>query len=128
MDIAGNEDSSSKAAKELMTIFSEIGELKHLTPDSDEVQKKITELQEFITDNYYVCTDEILSGLGEMYVTNALRRILTEQEGTVLLNLSVRLFWCQFLKCCPESIDAICTAVWELEKAGRITCRQTKEP
>lgn len=67
-DIAGNEDSSSKAAKELMTIFSEIGELKHLTPDSDEVQKKITVLQEFITDNYYVCTDEILSGLGEMYV------------------------------------------------------------
>lgn len=67
-DIAGNGDSSSKAAKELMTIFSEIGELKHLTPDSDEVQKKITVLQEFITDNYYVCTDEILSGLGEMYV------------------------------------------------------------
>lgn len=67
-DIAGNEDSFSKAAKELMTIFSEIGGLKHLTPDSDEVQKKISALQEFITDNYYVCTDEILSGLGEMYV------------------------------------------------------------
>lgn len=67
-EIAGNEDSSSKAAKELMAIFSEIGELKHLTPDSDEVQKKISALQEFITDNYYVCTDEILSGLGEMYV------------------------------------------------------------
>jgi len=32
-----------------------------------EVQKKIQELQEYITDNYYVCTKEILSGLGEMY-------------------------------------------------------------
>ncbi len=33
-----------------------------------EVQKKIQELQEYITDNYYVCTKEILSGLGEMYI------------------------------------------------------------
>ncbi|MBQ2899840.1 MAG: TipAS antibiotic-recognition domain-containing protein, partial [Oscillospiraceae bacterium] len=26
------------------------------------------ELQDFITGNYYTCTDEILSGLGKMYV------------------------------------------------------------
>ena len=51
-----------------MTIFSELGGLKHLTPDSDEVQKKISALQKFITDNYYVCTNEILNGLGQMYV------------------------------------------------------------
>lgn len=25
-------------------------------------------LQNFITENYYTCTDEILKGLGEMYV------------------------------------------------------------
>lgn len=67
-DIARNEDSYSKIANELMTMFSELGGLKHLTPDSDEVQKKISALQKFITDNYYVCTNEILSGLGEMYI------------------------------------------------------------
>lgn len=67
-DIARNGDSYSKIAHELLTMFSELGGLKHLTPDSDEVQKKISELQKFITDNYYVCTNEILSGLGEMYV------------------------------------------------------------
>lgn len=67
-DIARNEDSYSKIANELMTMFSELGELKHLTPNADEVQKKISALQKFITDNYYVCTNEILSGLGEMYV------------------------------------------------------------
>jgi len=49
-------------------MFSELGELKHLTPNSDEVQKKIFELQKFITNNCYVCTNEILGGLGEMYV------------------------------------------------------------
>lgn len=67
-DIAQNEGSYSKIANELMTIFSELGGLKYLTPDSDEVQSKISALQKFITDNYYACTNEILSGLGEMYV------------------------------------------------------------
>ena len=51
-----------------MAIFSELGGLKHLTPDSDVVQKKIRALQKFISDNYYVCTNEILQGLGQMYV------------------------------------------------------------
>ncbi len=67
-DIDRNESSYSKIADELMTMFSELGELKHLTPNTDEVQKKISALQKFITHNYYTCTNEILSGLGEMYV------------------------------------------------------------
>lgn len=69
-DIARNKGSYSKIADELMAMFSELGELKHLTPNSDEVQKKISALQKFITDNYYICTNEILSGLGEMYVSD----------------------------------------------------------
>lgn len=67
-DIDRNKDSYSKVANELMTMFSELGELKHLTANSDEVQNKISALQEFITDNYYACTNEILSGLGKMYI------------------------------------------------------------
>ncbi len=70
-DIARNEDSYGKLANELMTIFSELGALKHLRPDADEVQKKISALQKFITDHYYTCTNEILHGLGEMYVCDA---------------------------------------------------------
>ena len=69
-DIAGNEDRYGKIANELMARFSELGELKHLTPDSDEVQKKISVLQKFITDHYYVCTNEILGGLGNMYLSD----------------------------------------------------------
>ena len=65
---ARNKESYSKIADELMNLFSELGKLKHLPPNADEVQKKISALQSFITDNYYVCTNEILSGLGEMYV------------------------------------------------------------
>lgn len=67
-DIARNGGSYSKIANELLTMFSELGGLKHLTPNDDEVQNKIATLQKFITDNYYVCTNKILSGLGKMYV------------------------------------------------------------
>ena len=67
-DIPRNGSNYSKIANELLTMFSELGELKHLNPSTDEVQNKIAVLQKFITDNYYVCTNEILGGLGEMYV------------------------------------------------------------
>ena len=39
-------------------------------PDSDEAQKLVETLQNHITENYYLCTDEILSGLGQMYVAD----------------------------------------------------------
>ena len=55
-------------ANRLMTIFAEIGNLRHLSPSANEVQEKIAALQKFITDNYYLCTDEVLNGLGQMYV------------------------------------------------------------
>ena len=67
-DIARDKEGYGKLADEMMTMFSELGKLKHLSPDAHEVQEKISALQQFITDHYYVCTDEILRGLGEMYV------------------------------------------------------------
>lgn len=67
-DIARDKEGYGKLADEMMTMFSELGKLKHLSPDAHEVQEKISALQQFITDHYYVCTDEILRVLGEMYV------------------------------------------------------------
>ncbi|MBR6536381.1 MAG: MerR family transcriptional regulator [Lachnospiraceae bacterium] len=37
-------------------------------PDSAEVQNLVKKLQNHITENYYHCTNEILAGLGQMYV------------------------------------------------------------
>ena len=54
----------------LMQIFAQIGKLKNLSASDTKVQSKIAELQKFITDNYYTCTDEILKGLSEMYVSD----------------------------------------------------------
>lgn len=54
-------------ASGLMTIFCEAGKLKALPPESTEVQEKIKALQEYISENFYTCTKEILLSLGEMY-------------------------------------------------------------
>lgn len=40
------------------------------TPDSLEAQALVKELQNHITENYYTCTDQILSGLGQMYIAD----------------------------------------------------------
>ena len=40
------------------------------TADSVEAQALVIELQAYITENYYTCTNEILAGLGQMYVAD----------------------------------------------------------
>ena len=37
-------------------------------PESSEAQSLVKALQDYITENFYHCTDEILAGLGQMYV------------------------------------------------------------
>ena len=54
----------------LMPIFAEFATCKAsgVTPSSAEAQALVSKLQAHITANYYTCTDEILAGLGKMYV------------------------------------------------------------
>ena len=56
----------------LMAIFAEFAERKSggFVVNSPEVQSLVVKLQEYITENYYTCTDEILMGLGQMYVAD----------------------------------------------------------
>ena len=56
----------------LMAIFAEFAALKKsgARADSDEAQALVAKLQAHITANYYTCTDEILAGLGKMYVAD----------------------------------------------------------
>ena len=39
-------------------------------PDSTKAQNLVKTLQNYITENYYFCTKEILAGLGQMYVAD----------------------------------------------------------
>ena len=43
---------------------------KDESPASTEVQNLVKMLQNYITENYYLCTNEILAGLGQMYVAD----------------------------------------------------------
>jgi len=54
----------------LMAIFAEFAACRDsgVSTDSAEAQALVAKLQEHITENYYTCTDEILAGLGKMYV------------------------------------------------------------
>ena len=56
----------------LMAIFAELAVCKDsgVSADSDEAQALVAKLQTHITENYYTCTDEILAGLGKMYVAD----------------------------------------------------------
>ena len=53
--------------KQFMQMFVEFGQMKDLPSDSGDVQAQVKKLQDFITEHFYNCTDEILSGLGKMY-------------------------------------------------------------
>ena len=56
----------------LMSIFAEFTEFKNnrCGVNAPEVQSLVVKLQEYITQNYYACTNEILAGLGQMYVAD----------------------------------------------------------
>ena len=49
-------------------ILKEFGEYRDLPVDSEKVQNLVKKWQSYITDNFYRCTKEILSGLGLMYI------------------------------------------------------------
>ena len=70
-----------EAKGQLMSLFAEIGALKDHAPEEEIVQEKISLLQKLITDNFYTCTDEILMGLGEMYVMDERMRKNIDQMG-----------------------------------------------
>ena len=56
----------------MMAVFGEFAACKTsgASADSSEAQALVAKLQAHITANYYTCTDEILAGLGKMYVAD----------------------------------------------------------
>ena len=62
----------AEATDGLMAVFAEFATLKDsgASADSTEAQALVAKLQAHITANYYTCTDEILAGLGKMYVAD----------------------------------------------------------
>lgn len=52
------------------TLLEEFAKKKNLLPDSEEVQELVKKWQDHITENFYTCSKEMLSGLGIMYIAD----------------------------------------------------------
>ena len=51
----------------ILELFTKLGAMKEMSPESSEVQSWVQQLQSYITEHFYNCTPQILMGLGEMY-------------------------------------------------------------
>ena len=67
----------------LMAIFAEFAACKDsgASADSAKAQALVAKLQAYITANYYTCTDEILAGLGKMYVADERFKKNIDKQG-----------------------------------------------
>ena len=67
-----SKDKWNNLAEEMDGIFSEFAVCMNNgeKPDSDEAQSLVKALQSHITENYYHCTNDILAGLGQVYVAD----------------------------------------------------------
>ncbi len=83
----------------MMAIFAEFVACKAsgASADSDEAQALVAKLQAHITANYYTCTDEILAGLGKMYVADERfkKNIDKYREGTAEFASQAIAVFCQ---------------------------------
>jgi len=67
----------------LMAVFAKFAECMQngYTADSDDAQALVKELQNYITENYYTCTKDILAGLGQMYVADERFKTNIDKNG-----------------------------------------------
>lgn len=54
-------DDEKKLLKDFMKLFEKCGAIKDSDPKSDEAQAIVREIQNYITKNFYECTNEILA-------------------------------------------------------------------
>ena len=54
---------------DMMEQFVAFGKLTKKEPSSKEVQDQVKQLQQYITEHFYTCSNEILAGLGKMYAS-----------------------------------------------------------
>ncbi len=62
-------EAQKQALQNFMLIFVEFGKMIDKKPEDSNVQLKVKVLQDYITDHFYKCSNEILKGLGEMYAS-----------------------------------------------------------
>lgn len=65
-----NQKDFAKMTDEMSVVMAEFGRLKNLAVTDDKVQAQVKVLQDYISENFYPCSPEILASLGKMYVAD----------------------------------------------------------
>jgi len=67
----------------LNAVFADFSAIKDSEkPESEASQKLVMRLRDYITCNFYTCTNEILSGLGQMYTADERFKANIDKNGS----------------------------------------------
>ncbi|MBR3935334.1 MAG: MerR family transcriptional regulator [Oscillospiraceae bacterium] len=75
-----NEENAAAGMEAVLSEFADCMK-KGAEPDSEEAQNLVGKLQNFITENFYTCTDTILAGLGKMYAADERFKTNIDKNG-----------------------------------------------
>lgn len=85
---------SARAGQQLMEMIGQFGHSRPASPDSPEAAVFVRQLQQYITDHFYTCTDEVLLGLADAYETHEFRRNIDRSGGD-----GTAIFLAQAIRC-----------------------------
>lgn len=94
-ETARTRDESAKLMDETDKIFSSFAGLRNKSPSDPDVQQLVRHWQVHISAYHYNCTDEILLGLGEMYIADDRFKKNIDRYGSgtaVFISEAIRLY------------------------------------
>ena len=65
----------------MTALFEAFAAVRDLDPEDERVQALVKNWQQYITDHFYACTDEILAGLGQMYTCDERFKVNIDRSG-----------------------------------------------
>ncbi len=74
-------EKTDELGAQMMSIFAEFGEIAQEPPAGEQAQRQVKKLQDFITAHYYTCSEEVLQGLGRLYVEDGAFRENIDKVG-----------------------------------------------
>ena len=72
----------------ILNIFVEFGEMKAKEPEHAEVQAQVKKLQDYISDHFYKCSNEVLKGLG--YKEKEFKTIIPKVDNNLSIEEQVK--------------------------------------
>ena len=81
---------------QMMQIFEDFGTIRKESPASEKAQALVKKLQDFITDSFYTCSDEMLLKLGMLYTDGGAMSENIDARGgpgtAAFVNEAIRVF------------------------------------